>query len=440
MSENMTPFAHPWSEDLISNIGSVTVGGTPRTSVERYWDGDVPWMASGDVHLKRISDVPKRITQLGLRYSNATLVDPPAVAIALAGQGKTRGTVALVLCRLCTNQSVALITGHASRVATEYLFYNLEFRYEELRSRSAGGGRAGLSKQLIEQVPVPLPPVCEQVKIAQVLSTVDRAIEQTEALIAKQERIKNGLMQDLLTRGIDEHGNLRVESTHEFKDSPLGRIPKDWSARSFGQIFSEHGGYVQTGPFGSQLHSYEYVNEGVPVVMPQDISTVGIDTADIAQVTELKAKSLARHRMHPGDLLFARRGDLSKCVVIQEEQEGWVCGTGCLLMRPPAKALSPRCATAEIYRFSTTQVQVAIHAVGSTMPNLNTGILLALMVARPTLTEQVRIEERLRSVDENVQLNKTSLDKLQSLKTALMQNLLTGKKRVTPLLSMGANH
>jgi type I restriction enzyme S subunit len=71
----------------------------------------------------------------------------------------------------------------------------------------------------------------EQAKIAEILSSVDRAIEQTEALIAKQQRIKTGLMQDLLTRGIDEHGNLRSEETHKFKDSPLGRIPVEWEVR-----------------------------------------------------------------------------------------------------------------------------------------------------------------------------------------------------------------
>ena len=71
----------------------------------------------------------------------------------------------------------------------------------------------------------------EQTKIAEILSTVDQAIEQTEALIAKQQRIKTGLMQDLLTRGIDENGNLRSEDTHEFKDSPLGRIPVEWELK-----------------------------------------------------------------------------------------------------------------------------------------------------------------------------------------------------------------
>src|ERR1019366_4073814 len=133
MSDSSVPFTHPWRQDLISNIGAVTVGGTPRTSFEKYWGGDVPWMVSGDVHLKKVTDVPGRITELGLKYSNATMVDPLAVAIGLAGQGKTRGTVALVLCKLCTNQSVALIRTDSATIDTVYLLYNLEFRYEELR-------------------------------------------------------------------------------------------------------------------------------------------------------------------------------------------------------------------------------------------------------------------------------------------------------------------
>jgi len=79
--------------------------------------------------------------------------------------------------------------------------------------------------------------LAEQTRIGEVLSTVDLAIEQTEALIAKQQRIKIGLIQDLLTRGIDEHGNLRSEETHQFKDSPLGRIPVEWEVKTIGQIF-----------------------------------------------------------------------------------------------------------------------------------------------------------------------------------------------------------
>ena len=103
-------------------------------------------------------------------------------------------------------------------------------------SNASGSTRFGLPISVIEATRIPVAPKPEQTKIAAVLFTLDRAIEQTEALIAKQQRIKTGLMQDLLTRGIDEHGNLRSEKTHEFKDSPLGRIPVKWEVRRLATV------------------------------------------------------------------------------------------------------------------------------------------------------------------------------------------------------------
>ena len=126
-------------------------------------------------------------------------------------------------------------------------------------------GVPSLSRDLLyRDISTPTPPPSEQAKIAEVLSTVDRAIEQTEALIAKQQRIKTGLMQDLLTRGIDEHGNLRSEQTHEFKDSPLGRIPVEWDVKALDEIVDESitYGIVQAGP---------HVDGGVPYIRTGDM-------------------------------------------------------------------------------------------------------------------------------------------------------------------------
>ena len=114
-----------------------------------------------------------------------------------------------------------------------YLLCNID-----LRALNEATGVPSLSRDSLYTISTPTPPPDEQAKIAEVLSTVDRAIEQTEALIAKQQRIKTGLMQDLLTRGIDEHGDLRSERTHDFKDSPLGRIPVEWDVATVDQIAS----------------------------------------------------------------------------------------------------------------------------------------------------------------------------------------------------------
>ena len=114
---------------------------------------------------------------------------------------------------------------HNSDYDTGYFYYALKGWEDYLKGQTAGSGIPHVDKEILGALSLFNCQKSEQTKIAEILSTVDQAIDQTEALIAKQQRIKTGLMQDLLTRGIDENGNLRSEETHEFKDSPLERIP-----------------------------------------------------------------------------------------------------------------------------------------------------------------------------------------------------------------------
>jgi len=278
----------------------------------------------------------------------------------------------------------------------------------------------------------------EQVKIAEVLSNVDRVIEQTEALISKQERIKTGLMQDVLTSGIDEHGNVRSEQTHKFKDSCLGRVPLEWDVQSLGTALRRSGGFLQTGPFGSQLHAYEYVHEGIPVVMPQDILSGVVSTAFIAKITESRAADLRRHRLQLNDIVFSRRGDLSRAAAIGERETGWVCGTGCFLLRVPAGKMDAAW-LADTYRHHHVQRQVETNAVGSTMPSLNNAVMEQLMIAFPSIHEQREIMRRLKKMDETICTMRNGLNKLLLLKNGLMQDLLSGRKRVTELLRSKPN-
>ena len=128
---------------------------------------------------------------------------------------------------------------NGTRVTQDFLEHFLVFQEPRFRLASQGSTFEAINSSELKQWSILHPKdKAEQAKIAEVLSTVDRAIEQTEALIAKQQRIKTGLMQDLLTRGIDEHGNLRSEMTHKFKDSPLGRIPVEWEARDLQSLIA----------------------------------------------------------------------------------------------------------------------------------------------------------------------------------------------------------
>lgn len=426
MPDASIAFSHPWSEDLVGNLGKVTVGGTPSTNILKYWDrGAVPWMASGDVNLKRITDVPGRITELGLRNSNATLVDPPAVAVGLAGQGKTRGTAALVLSRLCTNQSVALITTNPDRLDTEYLFFDLQFRYDELRSRSAGGGRAGLTKLLIEQVPIPLPDPKEQRKIAEVLSTVDLAIRQTDALIAKQRRIRTGLTQDLLTRGIDKTGNLRSEKTHAFKDSHVGRIPVEWTCDELSH-FVPSAEYGISTPLG---------DSGYPVLRMNNLSDGHAVLSDLKCTSDPVPDKLW---LRDKDVLFNRTNSwehVGRTGIWRGECERATFASYLVRLNCDSKLLVPELLNIWL-NWSWTQIALRRLATPAVQQvNINPTNLRKLLAAFPSsIDEQNEIVERLSSIDTALGKTQRVRAKLVSVKTGLMQDLLTGKKRVTALL------
>jgi type I restriction enzyme, S subunit len=167
--------------------------------VSQYWGGTIRWMSSGELNLKIVAEVEERITEEGLRNSSAKMIPANCVLIGLAGQGKTRGTAAMNLVPLCTNQSIAAIFPNSNFVS-RFLYYNFDSRYNELRELSAGdGGRGGLNLRIIRQVTVPFPSFEEQSAIAAVLSDMDAEITALEAKLNKARQVKQGMMQELLT-------------------------------------------------------------------------------------------------------------------------------------------------------------------------------------------------------------------------------------------------
>ena len=198
-----------WKIRRIGDFTDCTAGGTPSTQVSSYWGGEIPWMSSGELHLKQVYDVAGRITQKGLENSSTKFVPANSVLIGLAGQGKTRGTVAISKIPLCTNQSIAAIFP-TDEFNSTFLFYNLENRYDELRAFSTGdGGRGGLNLTIIRNVSVKFPPLPEQTAIATALSDTDALIGSLKTLIAKKKAIKLSAMQNLLSGKIRLHALLR---------------------------------------------------------------------------------------------------------------------------------------------------------------------------------------------------------------------------------------
>ncbi len=310
-----------------------------------------------------------------------------------------------------------------------WLFYFLQTI--DLRQMNEATGVPSLSRDLLYKIQVPTPPKSEQAKIAEILSTVDRAIEQTEVLIAKQQRIKTGLMQDLLTRGIDEQGNLRSEQTHQFKDSPLGRIPMEWEVRKLSELVDEDitYGIVQAGP---------NIENGVPYIRTGDMAGETISIAQLLRTSGRIAKSYKRSTVFADDIVFALRATVGKVLPVSKELEGANLTQGTAKISPK-ESIKPSFLLWAL-RTEMVQKQIRLHQKGTTFMEITLGDLRSIEIAIPmNRDEQASISDNLAKHDElRVRCIQHCL-KLRSLKTALMQDLLTGKRRVTALLYYAEN-
>ena len=192
-------FTGRWTTRRVGELTHVAAGGTPNTNIDRYWGGQIRWMSSGELHKKKVTEVAGRITEVGLAESSAQLFPAETVLIGLAGQGKTRGTVAISEIELATNQSIAGILP-SEQHDSGFLYHNLDSRYDELRAMSTGGsGRGGLNLTIIRNVEVLMPELDEQAAIASVLSGADAEIDLLKLRLEKAKDIKQGMMQELLT-------------------------------------------------------------------------------------------------------------------------------------------------------------------------------------------------------------------------------------------------
>lgn len=187
-----------WEVKRLGEIAELYAGATPSTTVLEYWEGGtIPWMSSGEVHNGQIFQTEKKITELGYENCSTKLVPPNSVVVALAGQGKTRGTVAITRIRLCTNQSLCSIIPNPN-YCSDYLYFYLGSQYEVLRQISSGDGtRGGLNLQMLKDFPIPLPPLAEQKRIAACLSAADEMIVSTNGKLEQLKAYKKGLMQSL---------------------------------------------------------------------------------------------------------------------------------------------------------------------------------------------------------------------------------------------------
>lgn len=413
--------------DLLQQMKS---GGTPETSRSDFYGGDIPFVSIEDMTAcgKFLEKTKKKITDLGLKNSNCWLVPEHSILYSIYA---TIGMPRINSTPVVTNQAILALQHKAGKIKSEYLYYWLESIRPLVLNFASQTTQSNLNATTVKGFLVRHPVLLEeQSKIAEVLSTVDQAIEQTDALIAKQQRIKTGLMQDLLTRGIDEHGQLRTEQTHAFKDSPLGRIPVEWDVVRLGEIAD-----ISAGITLGKTHEGPDTVE-LPYLRVANVQDGYLDLAEIKTI-RVPNSYLDKYALMDGDVLMNEGGDFDKLgrgAVWRNQVPICLHQNHVFKVRPHKEIL----ASDFLAAVSASPYGKAFFMMASkqstNLASINSTQLKAFSIPLPSYQEQLRTQSQFNVLSEVSNGSEAELKKLKSLKTALMQDLLTGRKRVTDLL------
>lgn len=272
-----------------------------------------------------------------------------------------------------------------------------------------------------------VPPLGVQRRIADYL---DRKCSQIDAIIARQQEVieklkayKLSVITEAVTKGLNPDVPMK-DSGVEW----IGEIPEHWTVSVLRYGLDN----IQTGPFGSQLHAEDYIEDGIFVINPANIVEGCIVPDNRCSVTESKAQELSRHILDKGDIVFARRGEMGRCACFSGCSKQYLCGTGCIKIRCNANLMPEFISW--FLQTSCVKQYLTLNSVGTTMANLNTTIISGIPVVYPPMSEQERIvkyiKNKIYEIDDALKNKLSIVDKFTEYKKSLIYEVVTGKKEV----------
>ena len=254
-------------------------------------------------------------------------------------------------------------------------------------------------------------------------SKIDAIIAEAKASIEEYKELKQAVIYEAVTKGLDKNVSMK-DSGIEW----IGKIPKQWKIARLGRGLE----FIQTGPFGSQLHSDEYIEDGIPVVNPANIKNLEIKIDNKCTLSTEKANELQQHIMTPHEIVFGRRGEMGRCACVPDDGKTYFCGTGCIRMRCNNLLYSDYLI---LFLSSETAKQYyELNSVGTTMSNLNSEIISATPTLYPPIDEQRNIVSHINEIVpkyDNLIIEKQSLiEDLEAYKKSLIYEVVTGKRKV----------
>jgi type I restriction enzyme S subunit len=329
------------------------------------------------------------------------------------------------------NHAHILRTKVGGSFSQDFVFYCLE--HKNITPFIKGGTRAKLNQAELREILIPKPPELIQRRIAEILSTVDEAIEQTEALIAKYQQIKAGLMHDLFTRGVTSDGHLRptrAQAPHLYKDSPLGWIPKEWECLTIEDLLAKTFSPMRSGPFGSALLKDELIEDGIPFLGIDNVYAERFVPIYRRFISHQKFVELIRYAVFPGDVIITIMGTVGRCCVVPDYVTGALSSKHLWTMTFDDSRIFPELVCWQLNSARWVKDWFARYSQGAVMEAIQSSTLRSLQLPVPKIDEQELIVSRYRGCTHLIEMEETHVAKLQQEKHGLMHDLLTGRVRV----------
>ncbi|WP_441370357.1 restriction endonuclease subunit S [Acinetobacter lwoffii] len=369
-------------------------GSTPRTNNPDFWDGDIIWVTPKDLSKlksKFISKTESKITQLGFDSCSTKLLPENSV---LFSSRAPIGHVAINTVPMCTNQGFKSFVPKSNLLDAQYLYYWLKANKEYLQDLGVGATFKEISKTVIANVEIPLPPINEQRRIASILDKADELRQKRQQAIEKLDQLLQATFIDMFGDPVSNPKGFKVAKLAEQVD------------------------LIQIGPFGTQLHQEDYIENGIPLINPSHIKNGKIIPNDKLTVSKSKHEELTQYHLRLNDVLLGRRGEMGRCAVVTEKEVGWLCGTGSLFIRPNREKINPFFLELLL---SSDSIKKYLENVsqGQTMANLNKSIVGAI----PLILPSIEIQNKFFIISEKIDKMKSEFKNAKNRANNLFESL-----------------
>jgi type I restriction enzyme S subunit len=385
-----------WPIVPLKECARIVGGATPKSEVEDYWNGDIPWTTPKDISDldgKFLNDTPRKITALGLRNCSSELLPPNSV---LFSSRAPIGHVAINTVPMATNQGFkSMVPG--PKLDASFLYWWLKCHRSQLERLGNGATFKEVSKAVVERIEIPLPPLVEQKRIAAIL-------DQADDLRRKRQR------------ALDRLGQLGQATFIEMFGDPATN-PMGWLRVSLMDCCAQLDD-IRCGPFGTQLLREEFRETGVPLWGIKQVNR-GFSILTHEYVTPNKARELSNYDIVEDDIVMTRKGTIGNCAVYPKGFPSGIMHSDLLRVRLDQAKAAPQFVADQLHFSRDIQRQIELISGGAIMQGINVGKLKKIKILLPPLALQVKYAKRMTAVGIQISFMKKWLHSAEALFTSL---------------------